>query len=369
MKAESCSKEISCSNCTELNQHQIERLRSVLEEQVQIHGKGNGNFPTLTVRLMDLIKCVRECLQNVGMPPEHVKMNGGAATFVVAQEEFAYSDLDLIFPTRFACEQNFEQVRTAVFDALVRLMPESTNKEKISADILKDIYIRKMVKVSDDDRWSLFSLHNDYGRCIELKFVDKMRRQFEFSVDSFQITLDVMLDYPEHPKPSVTVESMFGDINRAIYHLNERLIDTRRPEEIRGGGLLKYCHLITRGYKPEEPKKFRYLERYMCSRFFIDFPDVNTQQMKLCSYLNNHFGSSVQKKYDYLNVLHQVISESTVCLMYHERRQTLTMIRQLACRVTDAYYHQCCLTEVCGHKPHSTLLYMPANASYWIPVS
>lgn len=105
------------------------------------------------------------------------------------------------------------KVRTAVFDALVRLMPESTNKEKISADILKDIYIRKMVKVSDDDRWSLFSLHNDYGRCIELKFVDKMRRQFEFSVDSFQITLDVMLDSPEHPKPSVTVESMFGDIN------------------------------------------------------------------------------------------------------------------------------------------------------------
>lgn len=64
---------------------------------------------------MDLIKCVRECLLNVGMAPKHVKMNGGAATFVVAQEEFAYSDLDLIFPTRFACEQNFEQVSTFFF--------------------------------------------------------------------------------------------------------------------------------------------------------------------------------------------------------------------------------------------------------------
>lgn len=99
-------------------------------------------------------------------------------------------------------------------------MPESTNKERISAETLKDIYIRKMVKVSDGDRWSLFSLHNDFGRCIELKFVDRMRRQFEFSVDSFQITLDVLLDRPDHPKPIITAESMFGDINKVCYFAN-----------------------------------------------------------------------------------------------------------------------------------------------------
>lgn len=98
-------------------------------------------------------------------------------------------------------------------------MPESTNKERISAETLKDIYIRKMVKVTEDDRWSLFSLHNDFGRCIELKFVDRMRRQFEFSVDSFQITLDVLLDRPDHPKPIIAVESMFGDINKVWNHV------------------------------------------------------------------------------------------------------------------------------------------------------
>lgn len=81
---------------------------------------------------------------------------------------------------------------------------------------------------------------------------------------------------------------------QALQHLNERLIDTRRPEEIRGGGLLKYCHLLIRGYKAARPNKCRQLERYMCSRFFIDFPEVNRQEVKLRAYLDNHFGTEDQ---------------------------------------------------------------------------
>lgn len=139
---------------------------------------------------------------------------------------------------------------------------------------MKDVYIRKMVKVCDGsyDRWSLFTLNNNYGRCVELKFVNRMRRQFEFSVDSFQVrhctlckefiqslqlTLDPLLDKmtdsclsldsdidtksTKEKETSIIVpaESMYGDFRLALRHLNERLIDTRRPEEIRGGGLLK----------------------------------------------------------------------------------------------------------------------------------
>uniref|UniRef100_F1KV25 polynucleotide adenylyltransferase n=1 Tax=Ascaris suum TaxID=6253 RepID=F1KV25_ASCSU len=367
MNAEGSSQIYSLASTTELSCAQVERLRSVLNEQVEIHGR--GNFPTLSVRLHDLIVRVRDSLRAASIGPKHVKMNGGAASYVVATEEFAYSDLDLIFPMSFEGEDSFEKVRIAVFDALVQLMPDSTNKEKISADTLKDIYIRKMVKVSDGDRWSLFSLHNDFGRCIELKFVDRMRRQFEFSVDSFQITLDVLLDRPDHPKPIVTAESMFGDINKALQHLNERLIDTRRPEEIRGGGLLKYCHLLTRGYKAARPNKCRLFERYMCSRFFIDFPDVNSQEVKLRAYLDNHFGTQDQAKYEYLLLLYRVISESTVCLMSHERRQTLAMVDRLAYQLSvNMYYHQSCMGGFCGHTPRQTLLYLPPNASYWIPV-
>jgi terminal nucleotidyltransferase 5A/B len=145
---------------------QVERLRSVLDQEVQIHGR--ENFPTLEIPLHTLILNVRRKLREHGLPLKHVKLNGGAASFVFAQSDsFAYSDVDLIFPLDLTEDQDFERVREAVFDALLEMMPSSANKAAITAECLRDVYIRKMVKVTDGDRWSLFSLHNDYGRCVE----------------------------------------------------------------------------------------------------------------------------------------------------------------------------------------------------------
>lgn len=309
-----------------LNPRQVDRLRSVLGQEVQIHGR--ENFPTLEIPLLTLIVNVRRKLREANLPLRNVKLNGGAASFVFAQSDsFPYSDVDLIFPMDLQEDQDFDRVRNAVFDALLEMMPSSTNKSAITADTLRDVYIRKMVKVADGDRWSLFSLHNDYGRCIELKFVERMRRQFEFSVDSFQITLDSLIDQPNEQRPNIRAESMYGDFMQSLYHLNKRLIDTRSPEEIRGGGLLKYCHLLTRGFSATA--NCRDMEKYMCSRFFIDFPDINVQEMKLLNYLQNHFGNEDELKFEYLHKLFCVIRDSTVCLMYHERRQTLAMVDRL----------------------------------------
>ncbi|TRY78955.1 hypothetical protein DNTS_014715 [Danionella cerebrum] len=140
---------------------------------------------------------------------------------------------------------------------------------------------------------------------------------------------------PSRALPSVTVlaESMYGDFEQAMDHLRYRLIATRNPEEIRGGGLLKYSNLLVRDFKPACESEIKTLERYMCSRFFIDFPDVNDQQRKIESYLRNHFIGEEKSKYDYLMTLRRVVNESTVCLMGHERRQTLNMITILALKV------------------------------------
>ena len=110
-----------------------------------------------------------------------------------------------------------------------------------------------MVKVCNDvDRWSLISLSNNGGKNIELKFVDTMKRQFEFSVDSFQIVLDSILlfyncaEIPISNKfyPTVLGESVYGNFNEALRHLQSRIIATQHPQQIRGGGLLKYCNLL-----------------------------------------------------------------------------------------------------------------------------
>ena len=203
--------------------------------------------------------------------------------------------------------------------------------------------MQPFVKVTEADKWSLIALGNNRAKSVELKFVDMMKRKYEFSVDSFHIILDTLFLFYEASKmsmsenfyPTVVGESVYGDFNEALYHLENRLIDTRHPEQIRGGGLLKYCNLLVKNYRPAAPAQVKSMERYMCSRFFIDFPDLTQQRSKLLKFLDNHFlgNDCTQLKYDYLTILYQVVDESTVCLMGHERRQTLALIEALSCNV------------------------------------
>lgn len=334
-----------------LSFEQVNKLNDVMNEHVSIHGR--GNFPTLEVKLKDLVTLVREKLEldildgGAGMCVKDIRLNGGAASHVLAYEAQSYNDLDLIFAIEFSSNRHFDRVKSAVLSSLFDLLPEGVSRKRITQCSLKEAYVGKMVKVNnnnDGDRWSLISLGNSPGhKNVELKFVDTMRRQFEFSVDSFQIVLDSLLlfyDCAELPisenfYPTVVGESVYGNFHEALYHLQNKLISTRQPEEIRGGGLLKYCNLLVRNYIPVDVKKIKQLERYMCSRFFIDFPDIKQQEVKLNAYLRNHFWGVDEEplQHQYLLHLHEVVECSTVCLMGHERRQTLRLIEELAVQV------------------------------------
>lgn len=342
-----------------LSFEQVSKLNDVMNESVSIHGR--GNFPTLEVRLRDFVTMVRDKLESdvseggAGMCVKDIRLNGGCASHVLAYEAQQYNDLDLIFAVEFSSNRHFDRVKTAVLNTLLDLLPDKIMRKRFLPSSMKEAYVGKMVKVNNDgDRWSLISLGNSPGhKNVELKFVDTMRRQFEFSVDSFQIILDSLIlfyDCAELPisenfYPTVVGESVYGDFHEALYHLTNKLISTRRPEEIRGGGLLKYCNLLVRNYIPVDAKVIKKLERYMCSRFFIDFPDILQQRIKLEAYLRNHFSGSDEEplQYHYLVHLHDVVETSTVCLMGHERRQTLSLIENLAlqvgCRERQKMHH------------------------------
>lgn len=88
-------------------------------------------------------------------------------------------------------------------------------------------------------------------------------------------------------------------------------------------------NLLIRDYQPIKPEETKNLERYMCSRFFIDFSELPAQKAKLESYLQNHFIGDDYTKTRYLVQLYNVVDNSTVCLMGHERRQTLSLIQDL----------------------------------------
>lgn len=305
------------------------------------------------VKLKDLVSIVRRQLEKdvseggAGMRIGDIRLNGGAASHVLATEPQGYNDLDLIFAVDFNSTRDFDRVKSAVLHALSDLLPDGVSRDKMTPCILKEAYVSKMVKVNnndDGDRWSLISLGNSPGhKNVELKFVDRMKRQFEFSVDSFQVILDsilvfydcVQLAISENFYPTVVGESVYGDFHEALYHLDQKLIATRNPEEIRGGGLLKYCNLLVRNYRAQDPEHIKSLERYMCSRFFIDFTDFHTQSNKLEAYLRNHFFGTDDEhlQYQYLMYLYDVVETSTICLMGRERRQSLTMIENLAMQI------------------------------------
>ncbi|XP_047621716.1 terminal nucleotidyltransferase 5D [Phacochoerus africanus] len=330
--------EIRFSNLT---WDQVMTLDQVLNEVIPIHGR--GNFPTLEVKPKDIIHVVKDQLIEQGIIVKDTRLNGSTASYILASHNgISYKDLDVIFGVELPSDQEFQVVKDVVLGCLLDFLPKGVKKEKITLKTMKEAYVQKMVKVCNKhDRWSLISLSNNTGKNVELKFVNSLRRQFEFSVDSFQIVLDPILEFYSDKNgkltkafyPVVVAESMYGDFQEAMTHLQYKLISTRKPEEIRGGGLLKYSNLLVRNFKPACEAEIKTLERYMCSRFFIDFPNVAEQQKKIESYLRNHFIGEEKSKYDYLMTLRGVVNESTVCLMGHERRQTLNMITLMALKV------------------------------------
>ena len=88
---------------------------------------------------------------------------------------------------------------------------------------------------------------NNKTNSVELKFVDRMKRKFEFSVDSFHIMLDTLflfydcarmdirskkfeesvfrtslesIFFSENFYPTVVGESVYGNFGQALYHLH-----------------------------------------------------------------------------------------------------------------------------------------------------
>lgn len=329
-----------------LSFEEVTRLDEVLANVIQIHGR--GNFPTLEVKPKEFIKLLTAKLNAQDFFVKDSRLNGSTASYVLNGQtdehdaDYTYNDLDLIFNVSLSSTEDFMIVKNSVLETLMDFLPPEVNKERISSCTMKEAYVKKMVKVTNKhDTWSLISLTNEQGCDIELKFVDSMKRKFEFSVDSFQIVLDSLLEFQTVSSevqmsstmyPSVEAESVYGDFEEARYHLRNKLIATKSPEEIRGGGLLKYCNLLCRDFQPVSDE-IHSLEKYMCSRFFIDFKDITTQQNKLESYMQSHSLDSAEQRYKYLTILYDVVENSTVCLMGHERRQTLRMILDLTNQV------------------------------------
>ena len=341
------------SHCLTLEQ--VERLYRVVTEPVQISPK-EGNFPTLSIPPSTLARVVRTKLRQRGINVQDVRLNGSGASYCIAEDREKepkphYNDLDIIFRVQMKSELELHVIKDEVLSSLYQFFPETTQTDRISSFMLEESYVKKRVKVStNSDLWSLISLGDDTETNIELKFVSSMKRQYEFSVDSFQIILDPLFDFEDtHAEtnesstatpidltpnryPHIQAITLYKDFEEALSHLNNRLIATHNPEEIRGGGLLKYCYLLVNGYQPDDMQQMEAQEPYMCSRFFIDFPHMNMQFSKIQKYIFNRFlqpGGVPEKGLHFLETLLYVIANKAKCLMESERYKTIHVLQSM----------------------------------------
>lgn len=334
----------------------------------------------------DLVQNVCSKLKENHVTLRDVRVNGGFATYIVGDEYYGgfggmssplgYNDIDLIFSVQLESEEQLLRLKDYVVECLLAYLPAGINRNKLGHGALTEAYVSKMAKVWQPcgDKWSLVTLSNNLGMNLELKFVDTMKRKYQFSVDSFQIIIDSLMKFYEISSepmnadfyPTVIAESVYGDYHEALYHVNNRLICTQTPQDIRGGGLLKYCELLARGYQPAFTlSEIENLERLMCSRFFIDYSDISSQYQKLDSYLLNHFGLNYGLMLCYLHELYRVVNDSTVCLMGHERRQALQLIVEMSypIHIQLAHINSCYPAGSTDCKP-TTPDYGTTTASY-----
>ncbi|CAF1186944.1 unnamed protein product [Adineta steineri] len=527
-----------------LTPEQNDKLRRVLTPTIPIYpSPPTSSFPTLHIVPKDFLRDILLKLKEHSIDILNIRLHGGAASYVLVNDsDFVYRDIDIVFQikTPLSSQQQTKLfssnnepylcdvwtiIKYIISSCLIEHIPNASTCTQYFISSVLDTYTKKNIKItSEQDSWALLSLQNLLGQNLELKFVENIKRQWQFSVDSFQIDLKPLLfekietvtkqiqtkslvidaingvtiikkeqnkqsnastspiqfgfftpsSLPnvndnenniqcqtlatittiERKKNSATSESrsrtsevfdstnddnqsdsslqfqisinedvddgieadaddsttedddqlfpssvdtdkssisamsslipvgtqvysVYKDLHQALHHLNNKLIATYEPETMRGGGLLKYCDLLSRNYKLYDVAIMMHMQRYMCSRFFIDYKTITEQIHVIAQYVATHFLPSsilsnlhitnnmneifqyrsylhnqlMNSKYDtkqidqidlinarlcllFFEYLAQVIQDSTVCLAHEDRELLLFNIHYL-----KEYYH------------------------------
>ena len=66
-----------------LSYEQVKRLNDLMSDVISIHGR--GNFPTIDVKLCDLVSVVRRKLEEDGVHVKEIRLNGSGASTVLVR--------------------------------------------------------------------------------------------------------------------------------------------------------------------------------------------------------------------------------------------------------------------------------------------
>ena len=196
-----------------LTPEQIDKLRRVLTPTIPIYpSPQTSSFPTLHITPKDFLRQLSFKLKQHSIDVSSIRLHGGAASYVlVNNSDFVYRDIDILFliKTSLSSQQQttlfssnnepylcdvWTIIKYVISSCLIEHIPNSSSCTQYFISSVLDTYSKKNIKISSEqDSWALLSLQNLLGQNLELKFVENLKRQWQFSVDSFQIDLTLLL--------------------------------------------------------------------------------------------------------------------------------------------------------------------------------
>uniref|UniRef100_A0A1I7TR32 polynucleotide adenylyltransferase n=2 Tax=Caenorhabditis tropicalis TaxID=1561998 RepID=A0A1I7TR32_9PELO len=292
----------------EFNKEQLDRLDEVGGE-LELHStKYSSTEYVIRIDLFKILRKLSAQLKIYGVEFEKMLLVGGGASHV-ANVKYGYSDIDVVISLRQVARSGEEEDRLfytislavdALLDDLVWNHTSLGHGGPSSNQIFDPDFFKKGVlakkfrfhrnmrnPTASTDSWSLFALHNKQGRDVELKFVLRMARDYEYATDSLKIDV---VPRVQGTSEKVMMESGFGDVRRVLYCLENRLIVIVDPENVLGEGLLKYIRLLLKKFRLENwtSQKARALAKIMVNEFFEAWnqrPETNPVK----SYLDAHY--------------------------------------------------------------------------------
>ena len=192
-----------------LTVEQVDKLRRVLNPTIPIYpSPTTPSFPTLHIIPKDFLRQVLIKLKQHSIDVSSVRLNGSAASYVLINDsDFVYRDIDIVFliKTPLSSEQKttlfssnnepylcdvWTIIKYIISSCLIEYISNVSSYTQYFVSSLLDTYTQKNIKISSEqDSWALLSLQNLLGKNLEFKFVEYLKRQWQFSVDSFQIDL------------------------------------------------------------------------------------------------------------------------------------------------------------------------------------
>lgn len=207
------------NNKVYLTREQIEKLKHVLDRSIPICSSPPSSSPTLNITPRHFLRQVLWKLREYSIDIIDVRLNGGAASYVLVDDpSFIYRDIDILFLIRtplsseqktdifssnnqsYSCDV-WTLIKYIVCSCLLEHITNATSTQQQPQQYthhylssVLETYAKKIIKISSEqDSWALLSLQNFSGQNLELKFVEHLKRQWQFSVDSFQINLQPLL--------------------------------------------------------------------------------------------------------------------------------------------------------------------------------